>query len=60
MPETEFKLECECGGREFYLCVPLDGDVCELRCADCGDTIAHLGRYAIDWEKEDTNVVSSD
>lgn len=60
MSKPEFKLECECGCIAFHLCVPLDGDVYELRCQDCGCTIAHFDRYAIDWVKENTNVVPSD
>ena len=60
MPKTEFKLECECGCTAFYLCVPLDGDAYELRCEDCGRSIAYLGRYAIDWVKEKTDALPSD
>lgn len=60
MPKTEFKLECECGCTAFHLYVPLDGDVYELRCDDCGRSIAYLDRYAIDWLKEKTDAVPSD
>ena len=60
MLKPEFKLECECGGTAFYLCVPLDGDVYELRCEDCGRSIAHFDRYAIDWVKEKTDVTPFD
>lgn len=60
MREPEFKLECECGCTAFHLCVPLDGDVYELRCEDCGRSIAYLDRYAIDWLKEKTDAVPSD
>ena len=60
MREPEFKLQCDCGGISFYLCVPLNSDEYELRCGNCGRTIAHFSRYAIDWVKDDTNVVPSD
>ena len=60
MRDPEFILECDCGGTSFYLCVPLDGDVYELRCEDCGRIIAHFGRYALDWVKEKTDAVPSD
>lgn len=58
--KAEFKLECECGCNCFYISHELDGDKYEIRCEDCGRIIAYLGRYAIDWVKEQTDAVSSD
>lgn len=62
MDETkpEFKLECDCGCKGFYISHELDGDKYEIRCSDCDRIVGYIPRYGIDWVKEQTDAVSSD
>lgn len=59
--KPEFKLECECGMNTFYISHELEGEKCEIRCAECGRVVASIPRYGIDWvKKEKKDAVSSD
>lgn len=60
MVKKEFKLECECGGQEFYVTRDVEGYDIEIRCTDCGECVARVNRYAIDWVKEDADADSAD
>lgn len=53
MMNHEFKLECECGCNTFYICHSLEGDTCEIRCADCDCVIGHFSRFGVDWVKRE-------
>lgn len=59
--KAEFKLECECGMNTFYISHELDGEKCEIRCAECGRVVASIPRYGIEWvKKEKKDAVSAD
>lgn len=60
MVKKEFKLECACGGQEFYVTRDIEGDAIEIRCTNCGECVARVNRYAIDWVTEDADADSTD
>lgn len=60
MVKKGFKLECECGGQKFYVIRDVEGDDIEIRCTECGECVARVNRYAIDWVKEDADADSAD
>lgn len=60
MDKKEFKLECDCGCQTFYVTRGLEDDTIAIRCTDCGDCVAHVNRYAVDWVEEDADADSAD
>ena len=62
MDKKEFKLECACGCQTFYAGHGLESDTLELRCEDCGEPIAHVRSYAINWvtHEEEADADSND
>ena len=49
MAKKEFKLECDCGCQTFCATRGLEDDTLEIRCEDCGEPIAHVRSFALDW-----------
>lgn len=60
MDKKEFKLECTCGCQTFYVTRGLEDDTIEIHCTECGDCVARINRYAVDWVKEEADADSTD
>ena len=49
MKKDGFKLECTCGFQSFDVVYHLKDDIVELICKNCGESIARIPSYAIEW-----------
>lgn len=59
MFKNEFRLECKCGQQLFKFYKDLEGGNTYLRCDDCGELIAVIPSWAIEWKKEDEHGVKA-
>lgn len=49
MKKKGFKLECSCGFQSFSVAYNLKEDTVELICKNCGESIARIPSYAVEW-----------
>lgn len=59
MLKNEFRLECKCGQQLFSIYADVEGECLEIRYDDCGERIATIPSYAVNWKKEDADGIKS-
>lgn len=59
MLKNEFRLECKCGQQLFSIYTDVARENVEIRCDDCGERVATIPSYAVDWKKEDTDAIKT-
>lgn len=59
MLKNEFRLKCKCGQQLFSIYTDVEGECLEIRCDDCGERVATISSYVVDWKKEDVDGIKS-
>ena len=53
MKKNVFKLECACDFQSFDVVYNLKDDIVEIICKNCGESIARIPSYAVEWLMSD-------